>query len=777
MYKKFVFLILLLISLVFVPNTHALADGIIVPINPPVEPYPNPVPLSQLVIRYHHVDVTIQDQVAVTHVDQVFYNPNDWTVEGVYVFPIPVNAVVTNFVLWVDGEPIQGEILNADAAREWYEEIVQEMRDPALLEYAGRGAVKMSIYPIPPQGERRIELEYSETLQKDNGLVRYQYPLNTEKFSLQPIEDVSISVNVSSSDPVRAMYSPSHRVDVVRTDDFHLHAGYEQSNVLPDKDFVLLYSVGDGTGLHLLTYKEGELDDGFFLLFLAPGLDVHTEQVSKDVILVLDRSGSMDGEKFQQAQTALKYILTHLNEGDRFNVIAFSTSLEMYAPRLQAASAAGDASKWVEGLGAAGSTDINRALLEAASLADAERPTYLIFLTDGLATEGVVDNDDILRNFANAAKENIRLFAFGVGYDVDTYLLDNLAQEHSGTSAYVLPGERLDEKIMDFYAKISTPVLTDLELDFGKVSVYDVYPNPLPDLFAGSQLILVGRYRQDAVTDIVVSGFANGEKHTFLYKSQNFTASHAETLDVIPKIWATRKIGYLLNLIRLNGPEQEIVDSIVSLSIRYGIVTPYTSFLVTDQQPLGEAARERIAEEEMSTLQMEAGLPTFGKEAVEKAAEQGAMVNADSVVDAPAEVVQIIKNIGAKTYIYNQGVWYDTAYDPEKMETTKVAFLSKAYFELSRSNPQLAAALALGKRVITVWHGKAYEVVESNGDESPEVIKDKDIQATTFPISDVPKHVVNDGNMESGKKWYLCVGSLMPLLFAPFMLIWMRRLI
>jgi Ca-activated chloride channel family protein len=263
------------------------------------------------------------------------------------------------------------------------------------------------------------------------------------------------------------------------------------------------------------------------------------------LILVLDRSGSMEGEKFLQAQEALRYILGHLNPDDRFNLIAFSTGLEIYASSMRPAEEANEAMPWVNGLSAQGSTDINRALLEAAGLVDPERSTYLIFLTDGLPTEGEVDSQDILDNFAANASENLRLFAFGVGYDVDTYLLDSLAQAHHGATTYVVPGERLDEILSAFYAKISTPVLTDLALDFGDLTAYDIYPNPLPDLFAGSQIIALGRYRKGGETDVVLRGKFNQEELSFVYEDQSFASDslgHDPTLAALPRLWATRKI-------------------------------------------------------------------------------------------------------------------------------------------------------------------------------------------------------------------------------------------
>ena len=704
--------------------TAAHADGIIIPEPPICEmgPCPGPVPITQLAIRYHRVSVTIENQLAVTRVDQVFHNPNDWTVEGVYMFPLPLDATVTNFSLWIDGEPVQGEVLEASEARRIYEEIVRSMQDPALLEYIDQGAFRASIFPIPPGGDRRIELEYTQALTSENGLVRYVYPLNTEKFSVWPLENVSVSVDVRSDQDIRAVYSPTHPVGIQRLSGRHITAGYEDSQVTPDTDFALYYSIGETEAFHLLSYRDPSDPndrDGFFLLMLAPKPDVSAEVLSKDVLVVLDKSGSMDGDKFRQSQQALRYILESLNDGDRFNVISFSTGIQTYSSGLRPASEAGEAIGWVDRLAAVGSTDINRALLEAAAMADRERPTYLIFLTDGLPTEGVTDSQMILNNLEFNAPSNLRLFSFGVGYDVDTFLLDSLAQAHHGASTYVLPGERLDETLSSFFEKINTPVLTDLELDFGNLAVYDLYPNPLPDLFSGSQIVVVGRYRDGGAPNVTLTGRVGDSLQTFTYHEQSFQRDSrfraGEAVETLPRLWATRKIGHLLNSVRLHGPDQETIDQIVQLSIRYGIVTPYTSYLVTEPMPLGFAEQERIAAEAMDDAEGDMAAPDSGQAAVEEAADQGDMLKAEAPAELRGEAADIIRTVGARTFVYTEGLWVDTAFDPDSMETTKVAFLSDDYFELAAAVPELADAFALGSHVIALSDGIAYEVIPADG--------------------------------------------------------------
>ncbi len=729
--------ILVLMALFGLAGT-AKADGIIVP-DPPCPQFdcppwmpppcvkgqpcppvpPRPRPISSLQIKSHHVSVRIDNQVAVTHVDQVFYNPNTWALEGTYVFPLPADAAVSKFTLWVDGKPIAGKVLDADAARKYYEDTVRQQKDPALLEYIGRGAVQARIFPIPPKGERGIELEYTQVLTADAGLVRYVYPLNTEKFSSAPLESVSVSVEIHANQPLQAIYSPSHPVSVDRKDSQTAVAGWEATKVKPDQDFQLYYSIGQSEAFHLLSFRDPndpQDPDGFFLLLLAPRPELPDRAVAKDVILVLDRSGSMDGIKFTQAQAALKYILQHLKSEDRFGLVSFSTAVQPYARGLRPADEAAEAVAWVDRLSASGSTDINRALLDAVAMADKERPTYLIFLTDGLPTIGETKRDAIISNFANAAPKNVRLFAFGVGYDVDTFLLDTLSQQHHGLSTYVQPGEKLDEVLSSFYERISTPVLTDLTVDFGKMSIYDLFPTPLPDLFSGSQVIAVGRYKQGGSADLTLKGTVNGQAQSFPFPGQVFAVDSrgANTaLAELPRLWATRKIGFLLNQVRLKGADQETIDQIVRLSIRYGIVTPYTSYLVTEPMPLGAENQQRVANEAMRAAQA-APQASSGQGAVQKSADQGALSQAQQAAGLPQGANQTVVAVGARTYVLNQGTWTDTAFDPGKMKTIKVPFLSQDYFQLSQSRADVAAALALGSRVIVVVDGTPYEIVAEN---------------------------------------------------------------
>jgi Ca-activated chloride channel family protein len=723
--------LVLFVVLLSVLGPPVYADGLIIPDpRPPGQPPFRGYPLT---IEYHHVTVTIENQVATTHVDQVFVNDAGFTVEGTYIFPLPEGATISEFAMWVQGKKHEGKLLTKEEARAIYESYVRRQQDPALLEYVGRGAFQASIFPIPPGEERRIELTYSEILTLDEGLVRYRYPLDTERFSNRPLNDVSISLDIQSKEALKAIYSPSHLIAVDRQGDYRARVGYEEHDVKPDRDFELYFSVAEEEiGLNLLSYKPAD-EDGFFLMLVAPKVEIEeTEVVAKDVLLVLDTSGSMRGDKIHQAKAALDFVLEHLQPQDRFNIAAFSTGVRHFAPRLQPAQEREEAQRWVQQLDAAGGTAIDRALLETLLQVDPDRPTILIFLTDGLPTEGVVEPDMIMANVAREAQDNVRLFTFGVGHDVNTILLDGLAQAHRGASAYLSAEQSIDEVVSAFYAKVSTPVLADLKLDFGDLRAEEMFPYPLPDLFAGTQLVLVGRYRHGGPATLTLSGDINQEPQSFTYEDLTFRREGGEPF--IARLWATRKIGYLLDQIRLHGKDTELVDEVVRLSMRYGIATPYTSFLVEERQPIpgllsptasprpleepvvaeSEGLREMRVEKVVERAMNAPALSASGAEAVADAGKRGEL---RSAARAPVGEATAVRHVGQHTFVYRSGIWVDTGFDPEAMQATEVPFASARYFELA-ANPDVAGYLALGPQVIFLVDGQAYHITPSEETDS-----------------------------------------------------------
>jgi Ca-activated chloride channel family protein len=560
------------------------------------------------------------------------------------------------------------------------------------------------------------------------------------------VEQLSVSVDVNGTSPIAAVYSPSHQVAVSRQSETSFRAGFEMVNAVATQDFTLYYGVASDTvNVNLLTYKESAGADGYFLLLVQPPLTVDEAAIQpKDVILVIDQSGSMQGQKWTQAQAAAAYVLEHLNPQDRFNVVVFSTGFRQYAAALQSADKANDAVQWINSLYAEGGTDINIALLTALDMVDVERSATILFMTDGQPSEGVTDIEGIIANAREAARPNARIFTFGVGDDVNTLLLDSVAQGFSGATAYVRPTQRIDEEMASLYTKISSPVLSDVALDFGGVLTELQYPHQVTDLFAGEQLILVGRYRQGAEdVTISLSGSVKGQATTFAFEDLTFR-DNAGGESFIARLWAQRRIAELLDQIRLKGENPELVESVVSLSVRFGIITPYTSFLIEEDDILSQQGRTRALEEAEASFEAMAAdqsgssavdaasgiqslrsanaapAPMVAVPATQSASSPGGMGGGGMDMDGSEDAyfgyaekpsTNAIQTVGDKTFIQLSGVWTDTEFKPDTMTTEKVVFLSDEYFDLLDSIPALGSYFALGDRVIVLVEGVAYEVV------------------------------------------------------------------
>jgi len=702
-----------------------LAQDIIVKPPPGQSSSPLTPPLALVA---HQVDAVIDGPVATVHLTQVFRNDSSRPVEGTYIFPLPTDAAVSDFQMTVDGKTLEGKLLSKDEARRIYEEIVRRQRDPALLQYIGHGLFQANVFPIPAGASRKLELSYTQVVAQRDGLYQFLYPLRAQQTGAGSIESLAINIELRHQPGLRTIYSPNYNISVDRTGDDSAKIGYEATHVQPESDFQLFFGADQKTiGLNLLSYKPtGE--DGFFVLLAAPGIDVEPQQVvQRDVVLVVDVSGSMQGEKIEQARKAAHYVVDHLNAGDRFNLISFSTGVRLWKSTLQPAgqTSAKDAHDWINQLTATGSTDINRALLEALGQFQnggqnaANRPAYLLFLTDGLPTQGETDPQRIIDNATRnkPTQRSIRLFTFGVGFDVNTDLLDTLSQELNGRSSYVKPEEQIDEEVSQFYSQVSTPVLSGVTVDLGnKVTVDEIYPYPLPDLFAGEQLVVVGRYHGSADVAITLRGSVNGQKITYQYPNQHLVTDGGEPF--VARLWATRKIGALLAQIRRTGPNQELINAITSLSLQYGVVTPYTSYLVEEpnvqaaqaqdhgQAPLRpQAVQTQAAATVESKIAADAAAPASGAAAVNASEARTQLETADNL-----QAQQAARYVNGKTFAPQGWVkaadgtqvqlWVDTQYT-EKMKLETVTFGSERYFALSKQ-PQMAAWLAVSSELVLV---------------------------------------------------------------------------
>ncbi len=503
----------LFVGLLF--TTNILADGFIVIPNP--RPLSNPFPLE---VVYHKVDVKIDGPSAVTKIDQSFYNPSNAQLEGLYIFPIPKGAVINNFTMVINGKEAKAELLDSDKARKIYEDIVRQMRDPALLEYSEQNIFKLRIFPIEPSSEKKISISYSEVLESDNNLFEYVYPLNTEKFSAKPLKNVSVKIDLKSDEMIKNIYSPTHEVEILNKSDNHSIISYEAENVKPDIDFKLYFLKNSSSiGLSLLTYNSSK-GDNYFLLSASPSIEIDKSEIeNKDITFILDVSGSMSGEKLDQAKKALLYCVNNLNAGDHFNIIRFSTEAYSLFKTLENADKQNisEARKFIDNLQAIGGTNIEEAFkLAFNNYQESTQPHFVVFLTDGKPTIGETNDEKLVKKVLNANKSNSRIFTFGIGNEINTHFLDKLTDETKAWRTYVSNEEDIEIKVSNFYDKIQSPVLSDLKLDFGNnVKVYQTYPKDLPDLFKGSNLLVFGRYSGEGNAKVTLTGKLNGQLKEF----------------------------------------------------------------------------------------------------------------------------------------------------------------------------------------------------------------------------------------------------------------------
>ena len=572
---------------------------IIWPPHPYPPPYPRPIPQPEpppvsYKIDSLEVDARVTDQVAKVQVSQSFVNTGSRQMEVSFIFPLPYDGAIDRMTLLVDGREMPAKLLSADDARRTYEEIVRKNRDPALLEWVGTGMFKTSVFPVPPGAKRTVSLRYVQLCRKQEGMTDFLFPLSTAKYTSQPVEKINFRVSVESQEDIKNIYSPTHAVEIKRPDDRHAVVSYTAKDQVPASDFRLLYDIGRGkVSMRVLTYRPDKNQDGYFLLLASPEIKAGSERPKKTVLLVMDRSGSMSGQKIEQVRAALKHVLNNLREGDLFNIIAFDSEVESFRPELQRYNdkTRREALGFAEGLYAGGSTNINEALrVSLGQLNDAGRPSYVVFLTDGLPTVGETNEMRIVANSKEFNKVHARIFCFGVGYDLNARFLDKLVRENFGQSEYVRPDENIEEHVARLYNRIESPVLTGMKMryDFDAVKTEEgspisrVYPREAVDLFAGDQLVVVGRYKKAGTAKVVVTGKIGDKEERFDFPATFVEQSNDESLAFIEKLWAVRRVGEILDQMDLNGKNDELVKELVELATRHGILTPYTSFMADE---------------------------------------------------------------------------------------------------------------------------------------------------------------------------------------------------
>jgi Ca-activated chloride channel family protein len=654
----------------------------------------------------------------------------------------------------MNGQELCGTIMDAAEARAIYDEIVRARRDPGLLEYAGCGLFRSSAFPLGPGQTAAITIRYSMTCPMDGERVEFWYPLNTGSCNREPIQQFNIRCDIESAAAIATVYSPTAELDVDRRSAKHVIASFDCRDYRPPADFQLFYeSSRQEIGASLFTYWPTADEDGYYMLLLNPApSDLEQKSLPKDIVLVLDRSGSMAGEKIVQARTAVRYVIERLNPFDRFNIVSYNDHSEACFEQLSSRSsrALEQAHDYVERIGAAGGTNIYDALdnamdMCATSESDPARPAYIIFLTDGLPTVGTTGEEAILDNTRHVNRANVRLFCFGVGYDVNVRLLDRLAEQNHGRSAYVRPNESIESKVSSLYNRVRNPVLTDCKIELAGFRTRDNCPVEIGDLFQGDQLIRAGRiYHSNTLVPAVfgcgtqsstltLTGEVRGVRKTLTFSVASPRAG-ASSHKFVEKVWAVRRVGYLLDEIQLHGRVEEMVDELVRLSKKYGIVTPYTSYLADERKNLADVQmmREESALEFRTQsksvsgprAQMDAGARKSASDVtIPLPSSHSCFVAPLGSADVTAyesnqiATLETIRRAGNATLYKRGALW--VADNASHLELTRDAAMithiskfSDDYFALTAQNNddenELLAVLNATEKLLVVLRGKAY---------------------------------------------------------------------
>lgn len=675
-------------------------------------------------VLHHHVDIKLEDQMSKVQVSQAFHNPSSQLLEVEYFFPLPEDAAIDNFMMLVDGKEMAGKLMGRDEARRIYEGIVRQKKDPALLEYMGRGLFKTSVFPIPAGQHRQVNISYTRLCKREGSTIGLTYPLGTEKYSAQPVGELRIDCRISDKQPIKSVYSPTHNITVSRPSETSAVVSLLERQVLPRDDFSLFYGVDDADiGLTMLTYRPTTGEAGYFLLLASPRVEGGAAVLPKSVIFVLDKSGSMTGQKIEQAARSLRFVLNNLNPGDLFNIVTYDSDVSSFKPELQpcAGGSIQEALAFVDRIAAGGSTNIDGALRTAMGmLSVSERPSYIIFLTDGLPTAGETREPSIVQNCSAGNRVRARLMAFGVGDDVNARLLDKLTAGNFGQSHYVRPSEDIEGPVSKLYSALSSPVMSAPRLDFSGLDAGRTYPTSLPDLFKGNQLVVVGRYHSGGEAEVRLSGRVGDREQVITQRVVLDDGRARYEHAFVEKLWAERRIGHLIDEIDLHGQNRELVDEIVRLSTRYGILTPYTSFLADERVDFARLpVTVPMAADRLSRLDAEesgaggvAQRVSKGKRMRKSApAAQGYQYAEDE--RGEQQLTQTVFNVGLKTFYRKQNRWLDSTVTPEQeKQATRLVQYSDEHFEVMRQLPAtMNQYFTLDGEVVVNLNGQTYQVV------------------------------------------------------------------
>ncbi|MEM7166855.1 MAG: VIT and VWA domain-containing protein [Planctomycetota bacterium] len=716
----------LVLALLF-PGALTYADGWI-HIRPPypLPHHPRPHYLAGgMEVTKHHVTVTLVDESAEVTVDEVFHNPHNRVLEGTYYFPVPAHAAVDNFRVTLGGKELAGEILRRDEARRIYEQLVRQAQDPALLEYYGRELFRARVYPIPARGEVQVSIRYRHTIERTGSMSRFSYPLDTGRFSGGPYRDVQILVDATTTGELRSITSPSHPVQVERPGPTRAKVRYEVATDAARKDFELQLITGQaGLAGGVRSYRDSN-EDGYFLLRISPGSDIPAQRKPNTAVFVIDTSGSMAGEKILHAKAALANALNRLRPEDSFQIVTFAARLRTFRETAVQATPAtiAQAQQFVQSLVARGGTDLNSAVQAGIAAAQSHDDAVLLLLSDGAPTVGVIDPKKIVQEAVALNRGDTRLHILGIGHDVNTVLLDDVSRKNRGSQTYVERGAALESVVSAALDKVLYPCVTDLTIAADGVTISELEPHGPYDLFFGEDLVVTGRYRGNGSARLRCTGEENGSQRTFIFTGD--FVSHGGADDV-PYLWAQSRIMRLLDELRSTPRDAQdpLREQIAALGLRFGIVTPYTSFLVTeDASPLAATLRERVrarpqlnreAEGERSGFDEATGSSSFGYSRKQADRKKALIVGrvAEAKKEAQWREALQIRRIGGRAFFPVGNRFVDGSLQGKELPapTRTLHVGSVQFMTFLRDNPGAARILAAGVPTLFRWNDEVVQV-------------------------------------------------------------------
>jgi Ca-activated chloride channel family protein len=550
---------------------------------------------TPLWLKNYQADVKITDQIAVTHVDQTFQNESNMRMEGVFIFPLPDNAIVTELALWINGQRVVGSVMESDTARAVYNSVVNRSIDPALLEYLGGNIFKLSVFPIEAAGNamstRRIEITYAELLPLNAGQVEYKFFMKAVNMSSKPVSQALVTFDLTSQKKIVSIASPTHsapELSIVKQSNTHYIGTCGNENTLSEKDFKLDYQFqSTAFALNLLTYVPSSMffdaagDNPYYLLWITP--PDSAKPIKKNIAFVADISSSMDGTRIAQLKQSLIAMVDTLAPTDMFNILAFSTAVNNFKSNMVVADAPNKAAAivYINQLAAMGLTDMQDAFKAAFNCAwDDTSVNAIVFLTDGMPTWPDTNSSAILDSVALKNKAHLGIFAFGMGDQANVGFLTNLAKNNNGFATMITADDSISSIMSNFMHTISYPLIKNITVSYGGLQTSDVLPNPMPNLYAGKQLTLLGRYAKAGQFPISFKGTRAADS-VILNQNLSFPST-AENQPFVARMWASAKIDWLLDEIAMYGEKSELKNAVITLGKKYSIITPYTSMLVLE---------------------------------------------------------------------------------------------------------------------------------------------------------------------------------------------------